>query len=164
MEDERKDKGLVIKFTNIDAEDFTHTYDGFPWTIRTGEFQFFPASHARLFAKHLAQKILMKRKKLGIEARMDGVNLFKGEDMESLKSKILGNLVSLSSETKTPQEVYRERITEINRELKGDVVPVATEDSLMTKAQIIVKLQEKGERIDVRKSKDELLGQLKGLK
>ena len=103
--DERQRKGVVIKFNNIDIEDFIHTYDGYPWTIKAAESQYFPAAHAMLFAKHLAQKILMKRKKATAEGRLDGINLFKGEDIESLKKKILGENLNLPQEVKTPQEV-----------------------------------------------------------
>lgn len=158
MDETGRDKGLVVKFTNIDSEDFTHSYDGYPWTIKAGESQFFPVGHARLFAKHLAQKMIMKRKKASAEGKMDGTILFKEHDMDDLKNKILSESHELPQEQKSPQEVYRERVKEINETL---LPQITVEDAQMTKAQLIVALKERGEKVDVKKSKDELFEQWK---
>lgn len=160
FESQARDKGTVIKFKNIDNEDFTHTYDGYPWTVKAGETMYFPAGHARLFAKHLAQKILMKVKKSSAEGRMDGAVLFKEEDMNSLKGKILVESMDLPSSEKTPQEVHRERVMEINQSLKAN--EITQESSEMSKAQVIAKLQERGDKVIPTKSKAELLEQLNG--
>lgn len=152
-----REKGLVIWFKNIDSEDFTHTFDGVPWSIRAGEKMAFPASHARLFAKHLSQKIIMKRKKATAAGKLEDF-LWKKEDMDALKAQILGDSVNLLPDQKSPQDVYKEKIVEINQTLGEKVAEPESEE--LTKADIIAKLKERGDKVDVGRSKADLLEQL----
>lgn len=153
-----RDKRAVIKFTNIDAENFLHTYNGDPWLIGAGETQFFPVNQAKLFAKHLAMKLINKTKKLTAEGKADGTNLYKPENMQSLIERILGEKFDVPTLVeKSPTEVYREKVDEVNKILADKIEPQSVE---MTKVDIISELKKKGEKVDVRKSKEELLAQL----
>lgn len=154
-------KNIVIKITNIDMEDFSWSFNSMPWTLKSGESQYFPAAMARLFAKHLAQKILRRAKKSSPEGKMDGAILFPEEGVKQLTEKILGGQVDVPKEVEAPAEAFKRQVLDINEKLNINVTP---EVAVTTKAEIIAKLQEKGVKVQVTKSKEELLAQLKELK
>ena len=52
---------MPLKVYNPLNEDFTHSWDGIPYTIPAGEVAMFPEFVARHLAKHLAQKIVSTR-------------------------------------------------------------------------------------------------------
>jgi predicted amidohydrolase YtcJ len=50
----------AILFINWTDEDFTHTWDGTPFSVASHEKKYFPAYLARHFAKHLAIREMNK--------------------------------------------------------------------------------------------------------
>ena len=50
----------AIKFKNFSDEDFTHKYDGVPYTIKAGETITLPGYLAEHFCHHLVNREMMK--------------------------------------------------------------------------------------------------------
>lgn len=147
------DLGRIVRFTNITGEDFTHLYQGQPFTVKAGESVLWPYDLGRHIAKHLARKILFTDAKP--DALKNDRALFTGDDEKSLIEKILGEE---SNSPVSPQlsevEILRKRIEELNAN-KPEGAPEGR-----TKADVIAEMEAKGLPVDKRMSMAKLEEQL----
>lgn len=150
----------IVNFTNIDKEDFTHSFRGISITVRKGVTDIMRFPEADHLATHLARKMISREKKEkgGLDKDPKGTILWTKEEIDELKKQILKDVG-----TDTPQTLTPEQAREKDREgLKKDFgTKPKVED--VTKAQIIEDLKKKGVDPDVKKSKEELLQQLMDL-
>lgn len=97
-----------INFTNIDDEDFSHKYAKEEYTIKSGETKVLPRFLAVFLAKHLMDKILLKK----------GVQDYMSPDLRKpLAEKILGEVV-WGKETPVKKPLGRVIKERIEREAK----------------------------------------------
>jgi hypothetical protein len=115
--------GQVVEMTNIDGEDFTHSYGGTPFTVRKGETITFPYDIGLHLAKHLARKILIRGDKGATSWRADdptnnggnGFPIWNEESEESMIKRILGESYAVESEReKTDIEKLQAEIARLN--------------------------------------------------
>ena len=149
----------IVRFTNIDGEDFTHSFRGISITVRAGESYVGRFPECDHLATHLARKMLARARKASMsnQEKESGKHLFTKEEVEALKEKILTPQGVESPKTLTPEEKRRldlEMISKgLGREESGEPVKV-------TKADVIRDLKAKGVKPDENKSRDELLKEL----
>lgn len=153
------DLSKIATFTNIDVDDFSHSYDGQTFFVAAGEAKVFPYSLADHLAKHLARKILLKGDKV-IAMKDDqtgglGHPIWSEEAEIELKRRILGEV---QTQTVAPEPTEQEKVAAKVEEL-NTLTPVDP-DTFISKKDVIAKLEAKGIPVDVRKTKDELLAQL----
>lgn len=146
----------IVRFTNIDSEDFTHSFRGISITVKKGESYIARLPEGDHLATHLARKILSREKKAkGADKDPKGTILWSDKEIDELKDKIIQEVGSETPKTITPEE-ERKRDQE-NLQQKYSPTPKAPD---VTKADIIKDLEARGEKVDVKKSKEELLQQL----
>lgn len=147
----------IVRFTNIDKEDFTHSFRGISISVDAGKSYTCRFPEGDHLATHLARKIIARAKKVaGADKDYKGTILYTDEEINELKQKIVTDLGSDAPKTLTPEE---QRKTDI----KGleDKYPTAPpKKEKVTRAQVIKSLEERGIQVDINKSNDELLKQL----
>lgn len=150
----------VVKFTNIDDETFTHSYDGIQLTLRSGAAQAMPWMEADHYAKHLARKMLSKQwKERTKNDRMKSELKYTEEAVNELKGQILTEL----GEIEAPENLNKEESKKREREaLNAKFIPKPSIPEV-TKKDVIEELKKRGAEVDINKSKEELLVQLMDL-
>jgi len=158
----------IVRFTNIDKESFTHSYRGVSITIQAGESYVGRFPECNHLATHLARKILSRKAKEG-SSKNDQIKLWTPEQVEKLKETILTPMGSDNPKPKFSLEEERKRDLE---NIKQEFVPKKTEESKktddsvapqVTKKDVIAELEKRGQKPDVKKSKEELLKDLMDL-
>ncbi len=98
-------------FTNIDDEDFVGKWGGEEYIIKAGETKAFPGFLVKHFAKHLIDKILIKR---------EVQNYADPSLREPLAKQILGEVVlEKTKEVKKPEgKVIKEKVEETQKEFE----------------------------------------------
>jgi len=150
----------VVTIKNISDEDFTHSYGGFPYTIRAGETLPFTYPVAHHLAKHLAMKILRKKKQKErkFKDRRDEtgkeINYYPPEEMKALISQIIVSQVEQPlAPVKTEAQLQKERIEQMQKEYKQQQQIKTPE---VEKKDIIAELEKRGIKFNPRASKEEL--------
>lgn len=152
----------VITLKNIDDEDFTHSYDGVPYTIRKYEVLPFPYPVGLLLAKHLAMKMLRKEAKKNKDFKSTSdkknVNLYKPQSLNDLMSKIIVDKQDkpLPAE-KSQGEIMKEKTKELQQGVKEKALDESPE---VTKNDIIAELEKRGIKFNPRDKKEVLLSLL----
>lgn len=151
----------VITIKNIDNEDFSHTYDGFAYTIRAGETLPFQYPVGMLIAKHLAMKIVRKKAKeeANFKSNVDkkSINLYTGKALEPYIQKIIISTVDkpLPAE-KSEGELLHEKTEELQKNFKKE----AASKPQVDKKEVIAELKKRGVKHDPRATKEDLLALL----
>lgn len=139
------DLGRIVRITNITESDFTHAYNGQPFTVKAHESMLFPYDLGRHLAKHLARKILFSDAK--VEQLKNDRAVFTPDTEESLISRILGDeMQSPVSPELSEAERLAKRVNELNTSRPEDAPEVRT------KAEVIELMKAKGLPVDARKS------------
>lgn len=141
----------IVRFTNIDNESFTHSFRGISITVKAGISQIMRAPEGDHLALHLARKILSreKKKKLGLEK---AGFLFPQNEIDELKSKILSYEAEEQLESYTPEEAHKRDLEQLAQKYDKTTEP--------TKKDVIKDLESRGIKVDVSKSKEDLLKDL----
>ena len=147
---------IIVRFTNIDKESFTHSYRGISITVDAGKDYVARLPEADHLATHLARKILARDKKArGAKDDPKASTLWTNEEIDELKSRVIQQVGSESPKTMTLEEAHK-RDQEALKERYEPKAPVKE----VTKADIIRDLKARDVEVDVNKSKEELLQQL----
>lgn len=158
---------LIVKFTNIDKEDFTHGFRGISIKVKAGSSYPCRFPEADHLATHLARKILSREKKAqGIKGQKG--SLYTKEEVAGLKEKMVQSLGEQTTETLTPEERRKKDLEGLNKDFAkpespppAPLVPPKKKEKIeVTKAQIIKDLKERKIEADINKPKEELLKQL----
>ena len=147
------------RFTNIDIEAFTHSYEGISTTLQKGKSIALRATEAQHLATHLARKILSREKKAKGEGKTDQVLwLEKGVD------ELMARMITPLGEDVAPEAVSREEAHANDvkdlQERFPEESPKRKEEKPVEKADVIEDLKSRGVDVDVNKSKEELLQDL----
>ena len=147
---------LIVRFTNIDREAFTHSFRGISITVQAGQSYNCRFSEGDHLAFHLARKILSRKRKAEMtpEERQSGKHLYNDEEIRIMKDRILTKIGAETPKPLTPEETRAKDIERLEKEFPSKK-PVE-----VTKADVIADLKKRGIDPDVRKSKEELLKQL----
>lgn len=147
----------IVRFTNIDKEDFTHSFRGISISVDAGKSYTCRFPEGDHLAKHLARKIIARAKKAaGADKDYKGTILYTDEEINVLKQKIVTDLGSDTPKTLTPVEERKTDLKGLDK--KYPAAPPKKEK--VTRAEIIKSLEEREIQVDVNKSNDELLSQL----
>lgn len=155
----------VVFFKNIDSEDFTHAYAGVPHFVSAGQTVVFQYPVAMHLAKHLAMKILRRRKKkAGIVGDKDKVgNTIKThtpQEIDELRKQII---VKTVDQPLPPEQSYQETMKKeqesLAKEFSDDLKELNDEapKTEVTKKDIVADLKKRGIKFDPRAPKNELL-------
>lgn len=156
-ENERK----IVRFTNIDREDFTHSFRGISITVRKGESYLCRFPEGDHLATHLARKMIAREKKSRPDPDYKGSVLYTKEEVEGMKAKILSTEGSEVPERFTPEEERKRDLESIKEKYApATTSPPQQKAPDITKADIIRDLKARGIEPDVKKTKEELLAQL----
>lgn len=161
----------VIMFKNIDEEDFLHSYDGFPWVIKAGEKVPLQYPVGILFAKHLARKIVRRRKiAAGIVSDKDKqgkpINLYPKDEIEAVVQQIIVERIEQPvAQTPSEGELQKKRTEELRKKfgvkpagkgVKGTIATLPPRADV-DKKDVIKELKGRGIKFDPRAPKEELL-------
>lgn len=146
---------LIVRFTNIDGENFTHSFRGISITINAGESYNCRFSEGDHLAKHLARKILSRKRKAEMTKaqRQAGKRLYNDNEVQVLKDRILTKLGEETPKPLTPEEIRKKDIERLEKEFP------TKKPTDVTKADVIKELEALGVEVDVNKSEEELLKQ-----
>lgn len=151
----------IAKMTNIDSEDFTHSYCGVSVTIQVGREFIGRLPEIEHLALHLARKILSRETKKRIAKNEQGARLWTPEQVEEMKKSMITVMGSEDQKpTFTPEET-RERDREKIKESMG--IKEEAPKVEVTKKEVIDELKKRGAEINATKTKEELLQQLMAL-
>ncbi len=157
-EAESRDR-IIVRFKNIDIEDFTHSYRGISQTFRKGASLLMRLPEADHLATHLARKMLSREKKAKIspnDAR--GVALWTDREIDELKSKIITTEhVEDGGRELSQEELHKRDIENLNRKT---VKKEKKESGPVKRKDIIAELEKRGVKVDTAKGNDELIQQL----
>lgn len=115
--------GRVVNVTNITDKDFTHKYDGSPFTIKAGETLTFPWGIGEHLARHLARKILISSDKGATQydpkdpTAMNGHGsvIWNADSEKAMMARILGDSWTVAQgEKKSEIELLKEEIAKMN--------------------------------------------------
>lgn len=153
----QKVNNTIIRFTNIDDEDFRHKYDGVPYEVEAGESLMMPFPVGDHLAKHLAMKMLKSKKKKnqpdGRKEHGKTINYYNDKEIGELKNKILSEKEEKPvPEEKSDGEKMKEKTEAMNEKV---------ENASVDKKQVIKELKERGIDFNPRDSKEELLELIK---
>lgn len=151
----------VVKFTNIDDETFTHSYDGVQLTLRAGASQAMPWMEADHYSTHLARKMLSKRWKERGGDRMKSELKYTNEQVEEMKKDMIADLGELDA----PENLDKTEAKRREREALNEKFGVTEKKPVpeISKKDVINELTKRGQKVDIAKSKEELLNQLMDL-
>lgn len=129
MKDEitKENKDDQVAFTNIDDEEFIGMWGGIQFPIKAGETKGFHRYEAYTFAKHLIDKIALKKDP-------EGFKLGDGAYRQELEDRILGGASAPEPEKpKTEEDVIKEEAEKVQKEIK------AKEEAIKAKKQENIK-------------------------
>jgi hypothetical protein len=158
--------GKVVEMTNIDNEDFTHSYGGSPFTVRSGETITFPFDVGVHLAKHLARKILIRNDKGSTVWNQsdttsnsgNGTPIWTQESEQTMIKKILGEsfIVETIAE-KSEIEKLKDEIEKLNDFRKQfDVKQNVESDKVLNRGELLKRGKELGIKVSLSMSNDEL--------
>jgi hypothetical protein len=149
------DLARIVRFTNITADDFTHSYHGQPFTVKAEESILFPYDLGRLLAKHLARKILFA----GIDKQRLLVDraAFTATDEAALVARILSDEAHAPV---SPQLSEAERLRKRVEDLNANAPEGVKDTGGRTKADVIAEMEKAGLPVDKRSSMATLEEQL----
>ena len=142
----------IVRFTNIDSEGFTHSFRGISITVNAGQSLNLRLPEADHLALHLARKILSREKKARPNQDKIG-NLWTDKEIDDLKKKILSPIGTEEVAGISAEEKHKKDVEQLQEKFQPKLAEV-------TKKDVIVDLEKRGVKVDVEKSKDELLAQL----
>ena len=147
----------VVTIKNIDNEDFTHSYDGFSYTIRAGETLPFPYPVGMLLANHLARKMARKeaQKKTDFKSNTDkkSINLYMGTALEPYLNKIV---IGKEDKPLPAKQSEGEVLAQKTKDLQKNF-PKETTKPTVEKKDVIVELKKRNIKHDPRATKEALL-------
>ena len=147
----------VVTIKNIDNEDFTHSYDGIPYTIQAGEVLPFPYPVAMLLARHLAMRLVRKeaKKKADFKSNTDkkSVNLYTGKALEVFLEEIV---IKREDKPLPVRKSEGEELAAKTKELHKNFPKEAANTTPVGKKELIEELKKRGISHDPRSSKEEL--------
>ncbi len=154
----------IVRFTNIDNESFTHSFRGISTTVASGASQIMRLPEADHLAIHLARKILSRAKKEQNKANDKSQSLWNDKEINDLKSQILSVISTEPSQRLTAEESHKKDLESLNKEYSPIKENTTKEEAVtVTKKDIIKDLEARGVKVDVSKSKEELLTELMDL-
>jgi len=146
----------IVTFKNIDKERFTHSFRGVSVSIDAGVEQPMRLPEADHLAIHLARKMLSRERKAKLNTDDRKAVLFTEEDVNSLKQQIITQIAEeVRPDKKTPEQKMEEDHENLRQKYTPEKQPTDT-----TKKEIIDELEKRRVKVDVSKSKEELLAQL----
>jgi|TARA_R100001530_G_scaffold2201_4_gene3695 hypothetical protein len=173
---ENNTTGQIVSLTNPEDEDFEHPYGGVPLFVKAKETKVFPLVEGMHLAKHLARKILMRKDKGKIigEEQGKGNAIYSLEDEQNLINRLLGSTITPEAEPElTELEKVEARVAKMEEQFGSKVqhdrvnkagefgLKLSKEDQAYKDKQDIINiLLEKEQKVDRRKSKDDLEAQL----
>jgi len=161
----------IVRFTNIDKESFTHSFNGISMTVGSGESIPLRLPEAEHLALHLARKILSRNVKK-VTPSTTGVTLWNDNTVAELQAKMLTTLGNEGRENISPEEAHKRDLERLKKDFDTEPQGVSTsnvtenviedkkETINVTKKMIIDDLEKRGVKVDVSKTKEELLNQL----
>ena len=159
-----KKNATVVMFKNIDKEDFTHPYDGIPWTVRAREVLPLQYPIAMHLAKHLALRMLRRQKiEKGIVGDKDRlgkpINLYPVAEVEKLMDQmILESIEQPAERVKTPGELEKEKTAELSEKFGPRAKKLGKPAT--DKKEVIAELKRRGVKHDPRAPIGKLLEKL----
>jgi len=155
----------IVRFTNIDNESFTHSFRGVSITVFAGESYPCRFPEADHLATHLARKILARKKKSMKITERNGIMLWTQPEIDKMKEEIITEIASETNNRMTAEEARQKDLENLKTKYSGGnvktVMPAPT--AQVTKQDVIASLKERGSKVDVTKTKEELLQQLMAL-
>lgn len=151
----------IVRFTNIDNESFTHSFNGISITVQAGQSYIGRLPECDHLALHLARKIISREKKSRPDQEKVG-NLWTEKEITDMKEKILSQLGKEERTTTTPEEARKKDLASLERKFEPKVEK-HKEETKIEKKDVIADLEKRGVKVDVSKSKEELLAQLMDL-
>lgn len=154
----------VVTFTNVSEQDFTHSWQGVPYTIKARESVSMPEVLARHLAKHLARRILNSKAASEIKADDRFKTAYDNKDEQEMIALVLSDRVHKPAPPELSEaEKMRERVEslnsmneEMNEEDGIEEVDKSSPVTYADKAEVIAELEKRGISHDKRKSKDKL--------
>ncbi|HDZ13687.1 hypothetical protein LCGC14_1241000 [marine sediment metagenome] len=154
-----KINNAVVTIVNPTKEDFTHSYDGIPFTLNAGETLPFPYPVGMHLAKHLAMRMIRKDaetagKLKGTDDRKS-VTLYTGKSLEPYIAKIVVNKEDKPlPSVKTESQVLKEKTEEMHKQFPKNT---KTEKEPVTKKDVITELRSRDIKFNARLSREDLL-------
>ncbi len=149
---------IIVRFTNIDNESFTHSYRGISITVGVGEEYVGRLPECEHLATHLARKMLSREAKKKTNAMDNKIKLWTPEQIEELKKKIISPVGTMEPNPKlTPEEERKKDLEDISKKVAPKSVPE------VTKKDVIAELKKRGTEPDIKKTREELLQDLMAL-
>lgn len=153
---------VIVRFTNIDNESFTHSFRGISITVGAGQSLNLRLPEADHLATHLARKILSRRKKA--EPNQDKIgNLWTEKEITDMKEKILSPLGTEETGSISPEEARKRDVEALQTKFSPDGSQKEPVQTKVSKRDVITDLEGRGVKVDVSKSKEELLEQVMAL-
>lgn len=154
-----KINSAIVIFHNISSEDFTHHYDGIPWTILAGEKTPLQFPIAKTLAKHLAMRIIRKelieKKKMGLGNKEKEIsNIYTDASITALMEKIMIQSIDRPVPAEESKEAKAKREHEALKNEFGD--QISGTSPTMTKKALATELKKREIKFDARKSVEEL--------
>ena len=145
----------IVRFTNIDKESFTHSFRGISITVIAGASQVMRLPEADHLAIHLARKILSREKKAKMSEadKQKGGQLWTESEIYDLKTRILSEIATEEPKNISVQEAHKRDSEELNKKYTSQEVNI-------TKKDVVKELESRGQKVDVSKSKEDLLNEL----
>lgn len=147
----------IVRFTNIDAEGFTHSFRGVSITVKAGESYIGRLPEVDHLATHLARKMISREKKKNVD-KSRGVQLWNDAEVNELKKDILSSV----GEEATPENASAKEVREADQKrIEAEFGPSKTEAKIkapivVSKKDLIEDLESRGIKVDPKLSKEEL--------
>ena len=143
----------VVSFTNITDEDFTHRFDGTPYTVKAKETLFFPKFLALHLGKHLVKRIVTKEFKTvpqnsGKVMPREGTPAFNN----ILKQIVSVDIAAARDDEQSQDSVIQREIERMNKEFG----PQQQDLSKLNKKDLIGMMKKRGIEIDVSATNEEM--------
>lgn len=149
----------IARFTNIDTENFTHSFRGISITVNAGETYLGRLPECDHLAKHLARKMLTREKKK-VTKKDRGVQLWKQKEVDELKQKMIVVVDEQGANTQTAEEAHKEDQKVLHEKYDNQEEQKNNVVDDINKKDIIEDLEKRGIEVDPNLSKDELLTKL----
>ena len=150
----------IVTIKNPTKNAFTHSYDGFSYTIEAGETLPFPYPVGMHLAKHLAMKMSRDDAQKGVAKGADksNVNMYSEQRMSKYLSQIIVDRKDQPLPAqKSEGELMREKTQEMQESQGKDANDPAAK---VTKKSVMEELDKRKIRYNPRDSKEDLLAQL----
>lgn len=152
----------VVILENPTDKDFTHSYDGIPWTINAGERIAIQYPIAMLLARHLAMRTLrddkFNRKIIGKGHMEKEINVFEEANIVALINKMVVKTVTREAEVELSEaEKMKLKAKALQEEFKDELKKKDPEEpEPMDKKEVIAELTKRGVKFDARATKEKL--------